>query len=184
MRVIAGSARRLKLVTPAGMHTRPTGDKIKETLFNVLQFDIPGSTFLDMFSGSGGIGIEALSRGAENAVFIDNDKEALKCINTNLAHTKLSDRAEVIPYDVFTAIRRLEASQRTFDIIFMDPPYGQETERQILERLKDSQLADADTQIVVEAALDTDFSYLEDLGFIIKKVKTYKSSEHLFIKRR
>ena len=84
MRVIAGSARRLLLVTPEGMDTRPTQDKIKETLFNILQMDVPGSVFLDICAGSGGIGIEALSRGAKRAYFIENGRAAVSCILKNL----------------------------------------------------------------------------------------------------
>ena len=80
MRVIAGSARRINLVTPSGPHTRPTTDRIKETLFNIIQGDIPDSRFLDLFAGSGGVGIEAVSRGAKEAVFVDTDAQALRCI--------------------------------------------------------------------------------------------------------
>ena len=89
MRVIAGSARRIPLVAPEGKNTRPTTDRIKETLFNMLQDDIPGCQFLDLFSGSGGIGIEALSRGAKQAVLVEFGKEALECIRKNLEKTKL-----------------------------------------------------------------------------------------------
>ena len=96
MRVIAGSARSLKLVTIDSMDTRPTTDRIKETLFNMLSNDIPGCRFLDVFSGSGAIGIEALSRGAAMAVFVENSRKAVECINKNLAFTKLADRAQVL----------------------------------------------------------------------------------------
>ena len=95
MRVIAGTARRLKLETPAGRHTRPTSDKIKETLFNIIQQDLYEARFLDLFSGSGGIAIEALSRGAAEAVLVDNDREALRCIRTNLHHTHFEEQARV-----------------------------------------------------------------------------------------
>ena len=90
MRVIAGKARRLPLVSPEGKDTRPTTDRIKETLFNIIQDDVPGSEFLDLFSGSGGIGIEAISRGAKHAVFVEFGREALACIRTNLNKTKNS----------------------------------------------------------------------------------------------
>ena len=96
MRVIAGTARSLPLKTPEGMDTRPTTDRIKETLFNMLQTRIGGSVFVDMFSGSGGIGIEAISRGANKAYFIEYDKKALACIKDNLNFTKFNDRALVI----------------------------------------------------------------------------------------
>ena len=92
MRVIAGKARRLPLVSPEGRGTRPTTDRIKETLFNILQDDIPGCRFLDLFSGSGAIGIEAISRGAKEAVFVEFGKEALSCIRANLKKTKLESQ--------------------------------------------------------------------------------------------
>ena len=108
MRVIAGSARHLKLKTIEGMGTRPTTDRIKETLFNMLSFYVEDSRFLDLFSGSGGIGIEALSRGAKQAVFVEQNKKAVACIKENLMHTHLNDKAVVMSKDVMTALRILE----------------------------------------------------------------------------
>ena len=96
MRVIAGSARRLLLKTAEGMETRPTTDRIKETLFNMLQNELYGCSFLDLFAGSGAIGIEALSRGAEAAVFIDSGTAQISCIRENLKTTRLEDRALVL----------------------------------------------------------------------------------------
>ena len=104
MRVIAGSCRSLPLVTPQGEDTRPTTDRIKETLFNMIQGEIPGCVFYDFFAGSGGIGIEALSRGAIHAYFVENGKQALECIRKNLTFTKLADNATVISRDVLGAI--------------------------------------------------------------------------------
>ena len=98
MRVIAGKARRMTLRTCEGRDIRPTTDRIKETLFNILQSDIYDSSFLDLFAGSGGIGIEALSRGAKEAVFVDNSKDALKCIEDNLKHTRLEERCRNSSY--------------------------------------------------------------------------------------
>ena len=100
MRVIAGTARSLPLKTPASMDTRPTTDRIKETLFNMIQMDIPGCIFADFFAGSGGIGIEALSRGAEHSYFIENNPKAISCIQDNLQFTKFADRATLIKGDV------------------------------------------------------------------------------------
>ena len=104
MRVIAGTARSLVLKTPEGMNTRPTTDRIKETLFNVLQTDVPGAVFVDLFAGSGGIGIEALSRGAEKAYFVDTDKTAIGCIEYNLKHTKMFDKSMVLKSDAISAL--------------------------------------------------------------------------------
>lgn len=182
MRVIAGKARRLQLKAPLGEHTRPTTDRIKETLFNILQTEIPGSFFLDLFAGSGSVGIEALSRGADLAVFVENDKNALACIEDNLEHTKCTDLAVVCRQDVFVALQSLEY-QYSFDIVFMDPPYDMELERRVLEYLTVSSLITDDTLIIFEASLDTDISYLEDLGYELIKEKKYKTNKHVFVQR-
>lgn len=183
MRVIAGSARRLPLKTVKNMDTRPTTDRIKETLFNIIQNDVPGSRFLDLFSGSGAIGIEALSRGAECTVFVENKKEAVSCIKDNLAFTRLSDCGIVMECNVITAISTLESRKQCFDIVFMDPPYNNELERETLERLVHSAIIDENTLIIVEASLDTDFSYLNDMGYEIIREKLYKTNKHAFIRR-
>ena len=184
MRVIAGTARRLPLVTPKGMETRPTTDRIKETLFNILQNDLPGCHFLDLFAGSGAIGIEALSRGAAKAVFVDNSKEALSCIRQNLEKTHLADRAIVIGQDCAGAIHALDAKKMHFDIIFMDPPYGKGLEFQVLEALQGTTLVDEDTQIIIEESLDVTWERPEELGYEIIKVKKYKTNQHVFLKKR
>ena len=121
MRVIAGTARSMPLKTIKGMDTRPTTDKTKETLFNVLQTDIPDCRFLDLFSGSGAIAIEALSRGAAYAVLVEQNAKAAECIKENLIFTKTMERAEIQKCDVLTALHRMEG-QKPFDVIFMDPP--------------------------------------------------------------
>mgnify|MGYP000170115247 CR=1 FL=1 len=125
MRVIAGSARRLLLKTIEGLDTRPTTDRIKETLFNMLQPQIPGCFFLDLFSGSGAIGIEALSRGARKAVFIENNPKAVECIRENLSRTHLEEGALVLESDVIAGLKRLEGRNYRFDLIFMDAAKGQ-----------------------------------------------------------
>lgn len=182
MRVIAGKARRIQLKSMEGMNTRPTTDRIKETLFNMLSQDIYGCHFLDLFSGSGAIGIEALSRGASHAVLVEQDSKAADCILENLQFTKLIDRAELQKCDVLTALHRMEG-QKPFDVIFMDPPYDQGLERQVVEYLTRSSLADEYTVIVIEASLETDFSWLEAAGFHAYKYKKYKTNQHVFIQR-
>lgn len=182
MRVIAGTARSLPLKTPAGLETRPTSDRIKETLFNMLQNDIPGCVFVDMFSGSGGIGIEAISRGARKAYFIENAPKALSCIEQNLAFTKFTDSAIVLKQDAYASLNSIFEKQ--VDVIFMDPPYNQEHEKRMLALLTNMKYITQDTLIVVEASVDTDFSYLETLGFKMKKEKIYKTSKHVFITKK
>lgn len=182
MRVIAGSARRIPLKTPEGMDTRPTQDRIKETLFNMLQYDLADCTFLDLFAGSGAIGIEALSRGARSAVFVEQNARAAEIVRENLKATRLDKQAVVMNCDALSALRRLEGKNR-FDYIFMDPPYDQELERQMLSYLADSGMIDKQSTIIIEASLETSFDYLEELGFIMEKNKKYKTNRHVFVYR-
>lgn len=181
MRVIAGTARSLNLKTPAGLDTRPTTDRIKETLFNMLMPYLSGAVFVDLFSGSGGIGIEAISRGARKAYFVENNQKALVCINDNIAHTHFQEQSVVLKQDVFSALRG--SIRDDVDIIFMDPPYNQQYEKKALEILKDCPYVTEDTLIVIESTLDTDFDYVSSLGFIVTKEKIYKTNKHVFVKR-
>lgn len=182
MRVIAGSRRSIQLVTVKGDSVRPTTDRIKETLFNILQPDIPGARFLDLFSGSGAIGIEALSRGAREAVFVEQNREALACIQANLKATRFEKEALVKAGDVLTVLRTLR--QEPFDLIFMDPPYSNFLEEKVLSVLSEADYVDENTKIIVEAAADTDFSYAESMGFGIYREKRYGSNKHVFLEKR
>jgi 16S rRNA (guanine(966)-N(2))-methyltransferase RsmD len=180
MRVIAGKARSIPLKTVEGQDTRPTTDRIKETLFNMLQNELADCYFIDLFSGSGGIGIEALSRGARKAVFVEKAPKAVACIQENLVKTKLDTFAVVMAADAVSAIYRLDGGEPA-DFIFMDPPYHQQLEQQVLEALKNSSLVDEYTTVIVEADLNTDFSFAEDLGYRIAKQKKYKTNQHIFL---
>lgn len=181
MRVIAGSAKGMPLVTPKGDHTRPTLDKYKETLFNMIAFDVPGAVFVDLFSGSGGIGIEALSRGASSVYLVDNDKEALKCIESNLKFTHLDNNAHVFKYNAVDFIP--DCVKEEINIIFMDPPYKTHLEKDILSKIKDSEYITGDTLIIVESDMEADIGYIESLGYEIVKTKKYKTNQHIFIKK-
>ena len=181
MRVIAGKVRRMTLVTPEGNDVRPTTDRIKETLFNIIQNDIYDCSFLDLFSGSGGIGIEAISRGAKEAVFVDKSKEALRCITQNLEHTRLMDEAEVLPMDVLQAIRNLDKRNKRFDIVFMDPPYERDMELPVLEALDRSDIVDEDSLIIVETSLRTEPEILNAYNFNVVRIKKYKTNQHIFL---
>ena len=180
MRVIAGSKKRLQLQTVPGMNTRPTTDRIKETLFNMMGNDVCGCRFLDLFAGSGQMGIEALSRGADCACFIEKDKKALDCIRHNLEHTQLTENAVVMAGDVLMSLRGLKG-QKAFDIIFMDPPYHLGTEQQVLNLIYESHILSREGYLIVEAALDTDFSFIEQMPYEIIKEKVYKTNKHVFI---
>ena len=123
MRVISGQKRGKKLKALVGDTVRPTTDKVKESIFNVIQFDIFGAKFLDLFAGSGQIGIEALSRGAQLATFVDKNKESINVVKRNLSSTGFEKNAKVINMD---SILFLEKSSEIFDIAFLDPPYASE----------------------------------------------------------
>ncbi len=148
----------------------------------MLQYDLADCTFLDLFAGSGGIGIEALSRGAKTAVFVEQNADAVQIVRENLKATRLEDRAVVMHTDALTALKRLEGKYR-FDYIFMDPPYNHELERQMLEYLTGSELIDKQSTIIIEVSLETSFDYLESLGFVLEKNKTYKTNKHMFVYR-
>lgn len=183
MRVIAGKARSMPLKTIEGIDTRPTTDRIKETLFNMLQPDISGCKFLDLFSGSGSIGIEALSRGASKSYFVESNRKAVSCIRENLAFTNLIESASILECDSVTAINKL-SGQELFDIVYMDPPYNMEHEKKVLQALQNSTIIDNYTLIVIEASLNTDFSYLDSLGFELVKEKKYKTNKHIFLHKK
>lgn len=147
----------------------------------MLQPHLCDCNFLDLFSGSGGIGIEALSRGAKYAALVDNGQQAVLCIRENLKRTKLEEYADVLQTDVFQGLRMLDAKKKYFHVVFADPPYNCELEKRVLEELKNTQLVDRQSLIIFEASLDTDLSYIEDLGYSIDRVKKYKTNKHVFL---
>ncbi len=181
MRVIAGKARRLNLITPKGMNTRPTGDKIKETLFNILAPSLYGVSFLDLFAGCGGIGIEALSRGAKDCTFIEKDKDAVRCIKKNLETTGFTDVSTVMFQDVLSALYNLHP-KKPFDIVFMDPPYDENLYERVLSIIRGSSVIDEDTMIIAEASSGYDFSFADSLGYTVTRIKDYKNSKHVFLR--
>ena len=122
MRVITGSARGISLRTPEGMQTRPTSDRVKEALFSIIHFDIPGANVLDLFAGTGQLGIEALSRGAKRAVFVDARDDACRLVRENLRRTNMENNASVIRADYMQYLKRCKDC---FDIVILDPPYAE-----------------------------------------------------------
>ncbi|MBR5155248.1 MAG: 16S rRNA (guanine(966)-N(2))-methyltransferase RsmD [Clostridia bacterium] len=121
MRVISGQARGLKLASPEGLDTRPTTDRVKESMFNIIAPYLPAEDILDLFSGSGALGIEALSRNSKHGVFVESDRSALSILKQNLERARQAQKAEVMPIDAFTYLSRANVK---FDIIFLDPPYN------------------------------------------------------------
>ncbi len=184
MQVIAGKARRLLLKSIPGTDTRPTQNRIKETLFNIIQNEVPGSRFLDLFAGTGAIGIEALSRDAERAVFVDNSRRAVSCIRENLQHTRLETQATVYESDALAAIRRLALQGARFDIIFLDPPYDADLEMPVLRALDKAGILADNGLIIVEMRRRKELEGVEETGFAVTRVKDYKNNCHIFLKRK
>lgn len=184
MRVIAGQARRLRLIVPEGNDVRPTTDRTKETIFNIINPYIYNSVFLDLFSGSGSIGIEALSRGAKEAYFVENNVKALRCIEENLNHTKLSTNAHVLKYDFSRALSVLNDGSLQFDIIFLDPPYDKGLEEKAISQIFNYNLLKKDGLIICESSFATNFDFIDEMeDYNVEKTKEYKTSKFTFINK-
>ena len=152
MRVITGSAKGRRLMAPRGMETRPTSDRIKEALFNIIGSRIIDINFLDLYAGTGAIGIEAISRGAKKAVFIEKSPQAVKIIRENLKLTGLPDQAEIMAYDADRALEILKSEGFTFDIVFIDPPYRKELVKTSLEKLEYCKLIGPGGLVIAESS--------------------------------
>ena len=176
MRVIAGSARRTPLVAPKGQNTRPTADRIKENLFNIIAPYVPGARVLDLFCGSGAIGIEALSRGAGEAVFVDSSRDAISALTVNLARARLIGR--IMPLCIFAAILMLNGEGMGFDIIFLDPPYGQGLLSKTMDELGKSNLLIPDGILIAECQVDE--SEPESGPLILQDIRAYGNTRLMF----
>lgn len=150
MRVISGSARGKKLKSPSDQSVRPTLDRIKENIFNIIGFGIRNAEVLDLFAGSGALGIEALSRGAKRCVFVDNDKRSVALVQANLKTTALEKNAELLSTDAENAIHRLFSKGEKFDYIFLDPPYQQGIIQKILKQLEKCNIMQEGGILIIE----------------------------------
>lgn len=155
MRVITGKARGIQLKTPEGMLTRPTADRVKEALFSIINFDVPGAAVLDLFGGTGQLGIEALSRGAKSAVFVDAREDACKLIRENLKRTKLEGEGTVVRSDYLDYLSRCKDR---FDIIFLDPPYAEVFLEKSINRITEIDILQSGGIMVAERPLGKDLS--------------------------
>ncbi len=147
MRVITGSARGTVLKTPEGQQTRPTTDRVKEALFSIIQFDVPGARVLDLFGGTGQLGIEALSRGAKSAVFLDASEKACSLIRENLRRAKLEQKARVVKGDYLSY---LSSCHESFDLILLDPPYAEVFLENALKKISEIDILQSGGIIVAE----------------------------------
>ena len=150
MRVIAGKAKGISLKTPEGDHTRPTADRVKEALFSIIQFDLPEASVLDLFGGTGQLGIEALSRGAKKAVFVDEDEKACRLIKENQKRTRMESQASVIRGDYLSYLR---SCREKFSIIFLDPPYAEVFLETALEKISEIDILQSGGIIIAERPL-------------------------------
>ena len=171
MRIVAGKARGRKLMTPKGMDIRPTTDNVKESIFNIIQFGIEGRKVLDLFAGSGQLGIEALSRGATKAFFVDLSRDSIKVVTENLEHCKLKDNANVFNGD---SLSFLKTTREKFDIVFIDPPYKKQLAEKalalVLNVLNDGGIIVCETDIKEELP--------EDVGsYTVAKQDTYSKTK-------
>ena len=173
MRVITGKARGVQLKTPDGMLTRPTTDRVKEALFSIINFDIPGAKVLDLFGGTGQLGIEALSRGAQSAVFVDAREDACKLIKENLKRTKLEPNGRVVRSDYLDYLSRC---REQYSIIFLDPPYAEVFLENALKRITEIDILQSDGIIVTERPLGKALPWEYD-GYI--RSKDYKYGKTL-----
>jgi 16S rRNA (guanine966-N2)-methyltransferase len=150
MRIIRGISKGRKLVTPRGKALRPTSDRVKESIFNILGEGVEGKVILDLFAGTGNLGIEALSRGAKRASFVEKGRQALRIMQRNLLQCGVEGRSEIIPKDVNRAIGILRERGESFDMILMDPPYEKGLIQKTLTKLSSHRIYHEDSILVIE----------------------------------
>ena len=174
MRVITGKARGVTLKTPEGMQTRPTTDRVKEALFSIIQFEIPGTRVLDLFGGTGQLGIEALSRGAKAATFVDASDAACRLIRENLRRTRFEQEGRVVKSDYLSYLTRCK---ETYQIIFLDPPYAEVFLENALKCITEIDILQSGGIIVAERPLGKELPW-DFQGFT--RSKDYKYGNTLF----
>lgn len=182
MRIIAGRARGTKLYTLEGITTRPTLDRVKESIFNIIQYDIQDSTFLDLFSGSGAIGLEAVSRGAKKVILCDKSKEAINIIEKNVEKTHFEKQAEVYHTDFEECLKKIKEH---IDIIYIDPPYQTNYIQKSLKILENSEFITDATKIILETdSKQRILDEIKDLKFEIIDKRKYGIAHIIFLQKR
>jgi RNA methyltransferase, rsmD family len=171
VRVISGSARGLKLNTPGDDRVRPTTDRVKESMFNIVQDWVYDSQVLDLFAGSGALGIEALSRGASQAVFCDNSLDSIKIIKSNIEKARVADRSQIVSGDFKRCLRDMEAKNKSFDMIFVDPPYYKGLFEEVLDTIRSCKILKKDGIVIVEHDAKKPIGQVE--GLEVYKEKKY-----------
>ena len=181
MRIIAGRARGTQLVAPKGMDTRPTQDKVKESLFSMIQLDIPEAQVLDLFAGSGALSLEALSRGAAHAKLVDIDRAAIRCIQQNVTALRFTEETRILPMDWKTAVSQLQREGAKFDLIFLDPPYKMhdltEVSKALIPLLSEDALVVVEHEVRVMPALCEGFDMTDTRKYGIVGVSFFQYVE-------
>jgi len=183
MRVISGEYRGKKLYTLEGMNTRPTLDRVKEALFNIIQFKVPEANVLDLFAGSGSLGIETLSRGANYVVFCDHSCEAIKIIKKNIESTKYVEKSTILNKDYMVALKQISKLDKKFDIVFLDPPYKSEFGIKAIEELIKLDLIAEDGIIILETDDENIKKEIEEKKIKIFDERKYGSVKLIFIRK-
>lgn len=173
MRIISGSARGLKLATLEGTETRPTLDRVKEPLFSIIQTKIKDAKVLDLFAGSGALGLEALSRGAQNAVFTDISKRAVEVINQNIKRMKFEEKSVVLNQSYEKTLKDLASESKEFDLIFLDPPYASGLLENAIQEIISYNLLSKEGIIVVETDMESELQKVQNIGLHIKDIRKY-----------
>lgn len=186
MRIISGDARGTKLKTLKGLHTRPTLDRIKEALFNIISSKLKDAYVLDLFAGSGSLGLEALSRGASFSVFCDNSIEAIKIIQDNIEKAKYTEKSLVIKNDYINALKTLVTKENAFDIIFIDPPYESNYRTKALELILEKNLLKNDGIIIVETDDEQEIEDIKNIGMNLNiyDIRKYGRVRLVFLSRK
>ena len=179
MRIITGSARGAVLKTLEGERTRPTAEKVKEAIFSALQFDLEGRSFLDLFAGSGQMGLEALSRGARRAVFIDESREAMDIVKANAKRTGFFEKSHFLVSDYRNYLRKAAGKER-FDIVFIDPPYAERIAIDAMARVVAAEMVKEGTLFVLESEEDLSGEAVPE-GLTLQRAKKYgRAFVHIF----
>lgn len=171
MRIIAGYAKGRKLKSPENQDIRPTSDRVKEAIFSMIAFYLPGKIVLDLFAGTGNLGLEALSRGAKFSVFVDNNREALKLVNQNIKLLGYKDKTSVVFSDALKALDLFRKRNEKFDIVFIDPPYRQSLYGEIIQSIAENDIIDRSGILIIEHPADIK---LKDEYEGLKKIKEKK----------
>ena len=183
MRVIGGSAKGQRLNSLPGDNTRPTLDRVKESMFNMIQLHLYDANVLDLFGGSGALGIEALSRGARECSFVDEHPGSIGVIKENLKKTKLRDQSKVLCMDFRRALERIKAENASFDLIFLDPPYGKGLLKETLEIISRESLLEPDGLIIIEQDKKEALEASKE-DYMVWKERKYGNTVLQILKRR